>query len=187
MRSKSILITAVFCALFITAFGLNTSWGDVIDQRWEIPHSSYDWGTYSIKNGYPLGQEFTAGRNNITGVELYMRLYNPPREIATVDVTIRDDTIQGSILASGTSAFDADGWSYFDFGGAVPLSVGHRYVIEASMLTGSEFWGWHSWNDADGIGVPGRLIREGQFVTPLVFEHMLFPNPPRFCFSASVR
>jgi len=169
MRGKTHLITAVSFALFITTFGLNTSWGDVIDQRWEIPNSSYDWFSASVMGNYPIGQEFTAGMNNITGVELSMRFVDYPQsDIATFNITIRDDTIQGQILASGTNTFTSTSdewlWLYFDLGGSVPLSVGNRYVIEASILSGSAFWCWNSWNDADGIGVPGRLIREGQFV-----------------------
>jgi hypothetical protein len=168
---KSTVVTTVLFSLFITAFESRTSLGDVIDQRWEIPNSSYSWFSYSVKNGSPIGQEFTAGMNNITGVELSMDLVtNPPDNTATFNIVIRDDTIQGQILASGTNTFTSTSdewlWLYFDFGGPVPLSVGNRYVIEASMSSGSEFWTWNAWTDADGIGLPGRLIRDGEFAYP---------------------
>jgi hypothetical protein len=108
--------------------------------------------------------------NNITAVELSITDFGflLPSGIATVDVKIRDNTIQGSVLASGTSTFETvpDEWLYVDFGGSFPLTVGNRYVIDVSMLSGSQFWCWNSWNDADGIGLPGRLIRSGQFLDP---------------------
>ena len=166
--SRLIPATAILFSLFVTTFDLSKSYGDVIDQRWEIPNSPYAWESCSIKNNSPIGQEFTSGMNNITGVELSIRDAYPPSGIATVDVTIRNDTIQGPILASGTNTFTSTSdkwlWLYFDFGGSVPLSVGNRYVIEASMSSGSEFWCWNAWKDADGIGLPGRLIRDGEFL-----------------------
>jgi len=184
MRGKSILITAVSFVLFITTFGLNTSWGDVIDQRWEEPTSSHSRGSPSIKNNEPLGQEYTAGINNITGVEISITDfgYPPSGEIATIDVKIRDDTINGAVVASGTTAFTSvpTGWLYVDFEGVFPLIADNRYVIGVYMPSGSEYWCWNSWNDTDGIGLPGRLIRSGGFWDPgyaFGFRTYAIPEP----------
>jgi hypothetical protein len=170
---RSILITAVSFALFITAFGLNTSWGDVIDQQWERPSASYDYVNWSILNGSPIGQEYTAGMNNITGVELSISDSYPPSGIAAIDVKIRDDTIQGPVLASGTTTFKTvpDEWLYVDFGGSFSLTEGNRYVIEVFMPSGSQYWSWNSWNDADGIGLPGRQIINGN---PYTYDNKAF-------------
>jgi hypothetical protein len=170
----SLFIKAVLFALLITAFGLNKSWGDVIDQRWEEPVSSHDRSSWSIKNNAPIGQEYNAGMNNITAVELSITDFgDPPSGIATIDVKIRDDTIQGDILASGSATFETvpDEWVYVDFGGVLPLTAGNRYVIEVSMPSGSEYWSWNSWDDADGIGLPGRQIIQGNIYTS---ENMAF-------------
>jgi hypothetical protein len=181
--SRSILITAVLFLLFVTAFDLSKSYGDVIDQQWERPHSSCDWRGYSVKNNYPLGQEFTAGKNNITGVELSMLFAGyPPLGIATVDVAIRDGTVQGQTLASGTNTFEitatmSETWLYFDFGGPVSLSVGNHYTIEASMPSGSEFWCWNAWNDADGIGLPGRLTFGSAYSDTYAFGFRTYAIP----------
>jgi hypothetical protein len=180
-KSISIVVSAVLLLLFITIFDSGTSLADVIDQRWEEPWASHDRISYSIENNYPLGQEFTAGMDNITGVELSIHSYaTQPIGFATVEVAIRDDTIQGAVLAGGTNTFDEGGWLYFDFGGSVPLSVGNRYVIEASMQSGSVYWTWDSWNDADGIGRPGRVIQQGHFVPSnysLGFRTYAVPEP----------
>jgi hypothetical protein len=164
----SIVVSAVLVSLFFTVFDLSVSPADVIDQRWERPQSSYDWFSASIRNNYPIGQEFTAGMNNITGVELSLRDCNFPSGTATVDVFVREDSIQGSILASESRTFDIleDEWVYFGFGGVIPLTIGSRYVIEATIPSGSDYWCWNAWEDADGIGLPGRLICSGQFLEP---------------------
>jgi len=138
----------------------------VIDQRWERPQSEYDWASYSIANNQPLGQEFTPAMDNIVAVELSIRdCASEPSGLASIIVELRNSTITGTILSSATTTLENPlfEWWFFDFEQQVTLIPKNLYVLDI-FIDGSPYWTWNSWEDSDGIGLPGRLIRSGQFI-----------------------
>lgn len=162
---------AAFLSLIILIFTAGLSYGDVIDQEWKRPSTGDETRiSFSIANNAPIGQEFTPEMDNITGVDLSLKDFRDPlgTDDTTIEVRIREETIDGVIIASGITTFTTvvRTWMHFDLDGPVPLIPGNLYVIEAVMLVGSEFWTWHSWADTDGLGLPGRLIASGVFAEP---------------------
>ena len=162
MKTQIILVLI----LIITLLNVDVLCGDyIIDQSWERPNSPYIYSAYSIRNTAPLGQEFTPSVNIITGAAISIKdcSDSSPSGIATIEVKIRNNTIDGSIVTSASLTLENPTyeWWYFDFGDQVPIIPGNLYVIDTSIIAGSDFWSWNSWEDSDNIGLPGRLIHHG--------------------------
>ncbi len=154
----------MFIALLFGVLQANGS--TIVDQRWERP-DPYIWGgsSHSIYLNSPVGQEFTPTVDNIIGVELPIggsTQNMPPGEIPPIIVKIRDDVITGNIVATTTLTPSGGLWRYFDFGEAISITIGNRYVIDVSQ---PEFvgvnWMWKGWYDTNYIGIPGRRIING--------------------------
>jgi len=167
MRSQIISALILISALLTT----NVLGDYIIDQHWEEPESPHGFYSFSILNTAPLGQEFTAGADCITAAEIFISnpFAPPPGELASITVKIHESTITGSVLASSTVTLETppyESWWYFDFGEEVPITHSNPYVIDVSMSEGSVYWSWDSWEDSDGIGVPGRMIVGGGYHDP---------------------
>lgn len=187
----AVLVTATFVGSKAEA--------DLVDQFWEKPGSA-NWSC-SIYLLSPIGQEFTAGVDNITAVELpisgdYLNMSGG--QASPITVEIRSNDITGSVLASATLAPNVDAafldslssspgfvWLYFDFGGATPIVAGERYVIDVSVPElGPLNWLWEGWVDLGG-SLPGRPISNGalpgqQVLSARGFRTYYIPEPATF-------
>ena len=178
-------VVSLFCAGVDAAF-LDQSWEQASDPPW----------ANSIYLLSAIGQEFTPTVDNIVSVELAISadfLNQQTGDISDMTVRIRENTITGTILGETTVDASADaafmslisgsagwGWLEFDLGGAVSLTAGNVYVIEAWIPEmGALNWLWEGWVD-DGSGLPGRAISAGDPSTGLAargFRTYYIPEP----------
>jgi len=165
MRSQIISALILINALLTT----NVLGDYIIDQHWEKPGSPHNEEGRSILNQSPLGQEFTPEADIITVVEIAIDDVDLPSETVSITTKIRDNTITGPIVASATltleSPSDVVNWWHFDFGEEIVVTAGNRYVIDVSIPMGSARWSWQAWEDSDGIGIPGRRIVSGNYLS----------------------
>ncbi len=116
---------------------------------------AHDWpgvieATHSLVAYPSVTQEFTPAFGALDVVEVYTRDWSFPVTNgigATLQVSIREDTTNGAILAASAPLELPDGWegpSQFLFANLVWLTPGKRYAIEVELLEGNN-WGVDSY------------------------------------------
>src|SRR3990170_1808905 len=85
----------------------------------------------------PMGQSFKATVSKLFGVDLYLEDGSADGEGTTIRVTIREGTIDGSVVGETTSVVrgGTTDWWHFDFHKKPKLTPGATYVIQLSVDT----------------------------------------------------
>ena len=119
------------------------------------------WTCYQIDHFEPIGQEFVPSVSPHTAVELYIDDPNVGLPPDPITVNIREDTIDGPVVATVTTTVPnaEPGWIRFQFPSSVGLTPGQTYVIEASTTTA--LWGWCASQLDSGCYEPGGNYRFG--------------------------
>lgn len=120
---------------------------------------------------YPtITQEFTPTHRALNVVEIYTRDWSSPTINGvggTLQVTIREDTTNGTVLAVSEPLELPDGWeglSRFNFPELVWLTPGNRYALEVRLLTGNN-WGVDSYGEFAPPYAGGRYFVGPHLVT----------------------
>lgn len=120
---------------------------------------------------YPtITQEFTPTYRALNVVEIYTRDWSSPTMNGTggtLQVTVREDTTNGTVLAVSEPLELPDGWegpSRFHFADLVWLTPGNRYAIEVRLLAGNN-WGVDSHGEFAPPYAGGRYFVGPHLVT----------------------
>lgn len=121
MRKPAMLIL-VLCVALVVAGNADASL--VVDQ-----HQDLGSGFLSMGYAAPLGQEFVPDVSNLAAVELYISVSGGGVG-PSVTVNVREDTITGTIVGTGSIASAITGWNLIDLNADAWLTVGDLYVLE---------------------------------------------------------
>lgn len=117
---KQVISTISLMALLFGMVGISNA-TLIVDQAQEF-------GSGGLNMGYaaPLGQEFVPQHSNLAAVELGLA----QGADTGISVNIREDTITGSIVGSGSIATSTAGWNMIEIDPDIWLTIGERYVME---------------------------------------------------------
>lgn len=154
MKKRFIITSILALILFIMPLGVLAN-GTVVDQS----NDGYSFSNTGIDYHEPIGQEFVPSMSPLVGVEVSLAILNPTFGDANITVNIREDTIDGAIVATASQliADDFSGWNYFEFPSQVSVSVGDTYVLELVSDTITHGWYYNYPNPYTS----GRAIYEG--------------------------
>lgn len=120
---KGMMLLVVLCFLLVTAGGASAAL--IVDQH----QDAYSGHWLNMGYASPLGQEFVPDVSNLAAVDLYVNL-NSGTSGPELSVNIREETITGDILASGTIDSTVQGWNLVTLDDYAWLDVGSLYVIQ---------------------------------------------------------
>jgi hypothetical protein len=155
MKMRRNLITAILVmVLIIMPFSVLAN-GIVVDQS----NDGASWANTGIDYHEPIGQEFIPSMSPLVGVDVRLAILNPTYGDANITVNIREDTIDGAIVATTSQliADDFSGWNYFEFPSPVSIDTGETYVLELVSDTITHGWYYNYPNPYTA----GRAIYEG--------------------------
>jgi hypothetical protein len=138
-----------------------------IDQRHDLPEFE---ATHSIQALSPVVQEFTPSIGGLDVIEIWTEDGSFPVTNgvgATLQVWLRDDTTNGTVIAASQPRQLRDGWNFltsFHFTNIVWLEPAKRYAIEVKVLSGDN-WLIHSHGDLFAPPYPGGRYFLGGTVT----------------------
>jgi hypothetical protein len=121
-----------------------------VDQQHDWPNEAD--AIHSIQGRGPIVQEFTPSIGALDVVEIWTQDFGLPQGNgvgATLEVLLREDTINGPVLATSAPLTLPDGWdgpSRFHFTNVVWLTPEARYALELRAITGDN-WGVNSHGD----------------------------------------
>lgn len=119
---KLALSIVLLCVSLVMAGSADASL--VVDQ-----HQDLGGGFLGMAYAAPLGQEFVPDVSNLAAVELYISVSGGGAGPA-VTVNVREDTITGAIVGTGSISSALTGWNLIDLNADAWLTVGELYVLE---------------------------------------------------------
>ena len=120
---KGMMLLVVLC--FLMGMAGNASAALMVDQE----QASVGGGWTSMGYTQPLGQEFVPDVSNLAAAELYITV-NGGGEGPGVTLNVREDTIDGTIVGTGSIESAVTGWNLIDLDSYAWLTVGETYVLE---------------------------------------------------------
>jgi PKD repeat protein len=99
-------------------------------------------GSNQIYSYMPIGQSFKPLFECHYGIELYIRDSNPQSPPAPIQIWLKENTINGSIVPGTNVTLNltsGSGWRFFEFSSPVNLTINETYVIDISTTISK--WG----------------------------------------------
>ena len=108
-----------------------------VDQALDYTCGSHN-GVTQIYSIMPMGQSFKPLYECHYGIELYITDMNPQCPLAPIQISLKENTINGSIVPGTNVTLNltsGDGWRFFEFASPVDLVINQTYVIDISTTT----------------------------------------------------
>ena len=120
---KLATLFVVLCFSLVTVGGASAAL--VVDQEQSLVGSGW------LNMGYaaPLGQEFVPDVSNLAAVELHISVRGS-NVGPSVSLNVREDTIDGTIVGTGSIEESASGWNLIELDSYAWLTAGSTYVLE---------------------------------------------------------
>ncbi|KYK23259.1 hypothetical protein AYK21_02865 [Thermoplasmatales archaeon SG8-52-2] len=99
-------------------------------------------GSIQIFSHMPIGQSFKPLYECHYGIELYFEDYNPQSPPVPIQISLKENTINGSFVPITNVTLNltsGGGWRFFEFSSPVNLTINETYVIDISTTISK--WG----------------------------------------------
>lgn len=119
---KLILLFVVLCCSLVA---VGSAWAALVVDQEQASGSGF------LNMGYaaPLGQSFIPDFSNLAAAELYISV-SGGGEGPNLSLNVREDTIDGTIVGTGSIESTVNGWNLIELDEYAWLTVGETYVLE---------------------------------------------------------